>query len=140
MSSLPPSKVPPVTASGSRRSAAARATGLSLVRGPTVVVRPPSSPTATRCWLDGDVLTDVLRAAARLLEEVTVVSPVTSSPPLADLFRTVQPPPPPPLAELFRLSPMAGRLNRAVGRHPGVADLHAMARVRSLLKLINGKL
>jgi hypothetical protein len=83
---------------------------LSLVRGPTVVVRPPASPTATRCWLDGDVLTDVLRAA-------------TATRPLAKEATAI-----PPLADLFRLSPMARRLNRAVGRHPGVVALYEKAR------------
>jgi hypothetical protein len=90
---------------------------LSLVRGPSVAFRPPNSPTAT-CWLDGDVLADVLRAA-------------TATHMAKDFSRLTPLPPPLPssLTALLRLSPMAGRLNRAVGRHRGVAALYAKARI-----------
>jgi hypothetical protein len=75
---------------------------LSLVVGPVRPLRYPAT-----CSLDGDVLTDVLRAAAT----------ETGNPPLADLFR---------------LSPMVRRLNRAVGRHPGVVALHEKARDKTI--------
>jgi hypothetical protein len=84
---------------------------LSLVLGP-VLVRYPAT-----CRLDDNVVLDVLRAPTAMATTVQVQQQATP----AALAMVVW---------LLRLSPMAGRLNRAVGRHPCVEALYAKARER----------
>jgi hypothetical protein len=72
---------------------------LSLVVGP-VLVRYPAT-----CRLDDHMVRDVLHA---ITTAMATTAPTSSA-----------------VARLLRLSPMARRLDRAVGQQPGVADLYA---------------